>query len=94
MWLQPNPMRGLAVHLDFVGRTVIVHLDVEPAGLPRGFGRVRLDFGDGSSEPWAGIIGRRDVSHTYASAGRFRLDVSVLLPNGERRTSAYNVVLD
>jgi hypothetical protein len=93
-WLKPNPIRELAVHLDFVGRTVIVHIDVEPPGLPRGFGRMRLDFGDGTAAPWTAIVDRRDVAHTYTRGGQFRLEVSVLLPTGERRLSAYNVVLE
>jgi len=45
------------------------------------FGRAAIDFGDGRSSGWIGIVGRREVEHEYARAGTFTARARLLAPD-------------
>jgi hypothetical protein len=71
------------VDVDTRGRTVAVRVRVESEDDLAGFGRVRIDFGDGSAHR-AGLVGEYRVEHAYRAAGSYRVVVYVELRDGER----------
>lgn len=68
-WLEPNPARDVAVDTAVEGRTVTVRARLEGDGRSQGFARMRVEFGDESATSWMGIVGEREVIHTYREAG-------------------------
>lgn len=43
------------------------------------------EFGDGSSTPWTGIVGEREIVQTYEKPGQYAVIVWLQLRNGEMR---------
>jgi len=83
-WLTPNPAREPQIRWAVEDRVLLLDVDLgSDGGLP-GFGRVLVDFGDGSTTGWAGVVGLRELTHPYAGAGEFRVVISVELPGGLR----------
>jgi hypothetical protein len=83
-WLEPNPASTPAIDVTVEDGAVGVRVGLETDGAIRGFGRVRIDFGDGADTGWQGIVGAREASHRYEQAGRYRITVWVQVPDAQR----------
>lgn len=84
-WLEPNPARDIRVENHVDGRTSNVHVALVGDGPGAGFGRMRVEFGDGSVTPWMALVGERRLTHTYDAPGEYRVSIWVELRTGEQR---------
>jgi len=83
-WLTPNPARDPLIRWAVEDRLLLLDVDLgSDAGMP-GFGRLLVEFGDGSSTGWMGLLGVRELTHEYSGPGEYRLVISVELPGGLR----------
>jgi hypothetical protein len=83
-FLTPNPGGTPRVDVGLDERTVTVEVVFDSDGAIEGFGRVQIDFGDGTVSPWVGVVGRSHIRHDYARGGDYRVRVSMLLRDGPR----------
>jgi hypothetical protein len=83
--LEPNAARGVLLHPDVKGRTLIAHVRVDAPANAMGFGRARVDFGDGSSDAWVGVVGERTFEHTYQQPGTYSVVAWLHLRDGSER---------
>jgi hypothetical protein len=83
--LEPNAARGVLLHPEVTGRTVAAHVRVESAPEAVGFGRARVDFGDGASDSWVGVVGERTFEHTYQRPGTYSVVAWLHLRDGSER---------
>jgi hypothetical protein len=84
-WLEPNATERVHVETSVRSRaaTVRVTLDGEEGALR--FGRIRIEFGDGSATDWTGIVNATELDHTYSQSGDYSVVVWLQLRNGEMR---------
>jgi hypothetical protein len=80
--LTPNSVRSASLSVESHGLTVLVRVSAEGDGQELAFGRYRLDFGDGRTTPWTGVIGSADTEHAYAAAGDRAIVLLFELPDG------------
>jgi hypothetical protein len=83
-WLEPNPGGAPIVDVGVSQRTVAVEITFGSDGDNSGFGRVQIDFGDGTASPWTGVVGRRTIAHEYQRTGEYRIVISQQLRGGQR----------
>jgi hypothetical protein len=90
-WLDPNGAERVNLETSVIGQTATIHifLDGESAGLC--FGRIRAEFGDGAATAWTGIVGSRELVHTYKRPGEYAVVVWLQLRNGEMRADRRTV---
>jgi hypothetical protein len=87
--LRPNPAREPRVGVHLRDRQVTVRVEMGSEDGFEGFGRLQVDYGDGTIAAWTGVVGARELSHAYARPGQYRLAVWLQLPGGswwDRRT--------
>jgi hypothetical protein len=83
--IEPNGARGLDVSVDTRRLPIVVHVAIEtPESVPA-FGRMRVEYGDGSSTPWAGVVSAADFRHTYARSGTYVVTAWLQLRDGSLR---------
>jgi hypothetical protein len=78
---QPNSANGAVIGVDKDRERARIHVVIEGDGEVPAFGRVSIDFGDGTAMPWTGIVDERVVPHTYPGPGTYPLKVWVRLPD-------------
>jgi len=92
--LNPNRADAMAVELTSVRRRVGVRVslvaDDDPA--PR-FGRIHVDFGDGGSAPWSGIVDERRYEHEYAQPGTYSVVTWLQLRDGRTRRDRKTITI-
>ena len=92
--LNPNRADAMAVELTSVRRRVGVRVslvaDDDPA--PR-FGRIHVDFGDGGSAPWSGIVDERRYEHEYAQPGTYWVVTWLQLRDGRTRRDRKTITI-
>ena len=92
--LNPNRADAMAVELTSVRRRVGVRVslvaDDDPA--PR-FGRIHVDFGDGGSAPWSGIVDERRYEHEYAQPGTYSVVTWLQLRDGRTRRDRRTITI-
>ena len=81
-WLEPNPAQNPHIDLSVDNHKATLRVELESSDRGDGFGRMRVDFGDGTTTPDLGIVRRREVTHVYQKAGTYSVVVSVQLPAG------------
>jgi hypothetical protein len=86
-----NDARGLRAETALAGpmattRVVLDRAPPVPGQDGLAFGRVSVDYGDGTRATWSGIVGDETFSHRYAQPGRYAVTVSADLPNGRHAT--------
>jgi hypothetical protein len=57
------------------------------------FGRARVDFGDGSESTVVGIVGSRELVHTYRAPGTYDVAVWLQLRDGRIRGDRHRVTV-
>ncbi|HVH57593.1 MAG TPA: hypothetical protein VM791_15125, partial [Vicinamibacterales bacterium] len=62
-------------------RHVMFVLTVEGESSDVLFGRAAIDFGDGHSTGWVGIVGTRELEHEYSRAGNFTARARLIAPD-------------
>jgi hypothetical protein len=92
-WLEPNATETVNIETSVSARTTTIHVVLAGGEDPLRFGRMRAEFGDGSTTPWEGIVGDRRVVHTYEQPGRYPVVVWLQLRNGAMRADRRTVVI-
>jgi hypothetical protein len=88
-WPEPNPARRLDVNTTIDRLSVTIHARVDGDEAGTGFGRMRVDFGDGSESVRTGIVGTGEVSHRYPRAGEYSVTVWLDMRNGSADVSRH-----
>jgi len=79
-WLAPNPAQAPQLDIATNQRTVTIGVTLDSQESNPGFGRVQVDFGDGSRFVRHGIVNGTTIVHTYEHPGRYRVIAALLLP--------------
>ncbi|MEO8071171.1 MAG: hypothetical protein ABI652_07195, partial [Acidobacteriota bacterium] len=80
--LKPNPALGPHVAISTVGLAATIAVAVDGDDDTPGFGRLKVDFGDGQSTGWIGIVGATTATHTYRQTGDYGVVAWLQLSNG------------
>jgi hypothetical protein len=91
--LEPNAAASASLSVDARGRAIQADVTLDRRVAELAFGRMRLEFGDGTTTPWLGIVGRRTVPHVYTGAGLYQVRVALQLPTGDVTMSGQDVVI-
>jgi hypothetical protein len=91
-WLETNGTQGIDIETSVTTRTATVRVFLNGANGLR-FGRIRTDFGDGSTTPWTGVVTGRELVHTYDGPGKYTVVVWLQLRNGEMRADRRAVLI-
>ena len=95
-WTSLNPNRADAMAVDLtsdrrrVGVRVSLVADDDPE--PR-FGRIHVDFGDGGSAPWTGIVDQGRYEHEYAKPGTYSVVTWLQLRDGRTRRDRRTITI-
>jgi hypothetical protein len=92
--LEPNGARGVTLQPSVRAAEVVVRVHVDTAAEGIGFGRVRLDYGDGQVTPTWGIVSDATVTHTYASPGTYTITAWLQLPDGSGRADRKTITIN
>jgi hypothetical protein len=84
-WLEPNAAEGVILDASTDGRRATIQLQLAGSEDSLRFGRVRLDFGDGSESAWVDVVGARRLVHEYRQPGTYELAAWMQLRNGTMR---------
>jgi hypothetical protein len=91
--LSPNPVTGLNLYLSADRTQARASVQLEGDSTSRGFGRVRLDFGDKSQPVTEGVVEQREFSHSYRQPGTYEITAWLKLPNGDMRVARSTVTI-
>jgi hypothetical protein len=91
-WLETNGTQGIDIETSVTTRTARVRVFLNGGNGLR-FGRIRTDFGDGSTTPWTGIVNGREIVHTYDGPGTYTVVVWLQLRTGEMRADRRAVLI-
>ena len=94
-WTSLNPNRADAMKVELTPgrRSLDLRVNLVGEGDPVArFGRVHVDFGDGNSTPWSGIVDEKRYEHQYRQPGTYSVVTWLQLRDGrthlDRRTIA------
>jgi hypothetical protein len=90
-WLDPNGAERVNVETSVNVRTARVRVILDGTHGPLRFGRIRAEFGDGFATRWTGIVGTRELVHTYEQPGEYPVVVWLQLRNGEMRAGRQTI---
>jgi hypothetical protein len=76
----PNSSRSALVGLYPDDLRLTVQVLVEGDGKDPAFGRMLVEFGDGETTPWDGVVTERRIVHTYRQPGSYPVKVWFQLP--------------
>ena len=91
-WLETNGTQDVDFETSVKARTATVRVFLNGSDGLR-FGRIRTDFGDGSTTPWTGIVAGRELVHTYDRPGEYTVVVWLQLRNGQMRAGRRAVLI-
>lgn len=86
--LPPDAATGMHLDLSTARQIATVHVVLDARADPEHridgprFGRVSIDFGDGTQPTWFGVVGDRSFTHAYTHSGTFVVIAFVDLPGG------------
>jgi hypothetical protein len=92
--LGPNDARGVTLQPSVRASQVVVRVHVDTVGDGIGFGRVRLDYGDGQLTPTWGIVSDATVTHTYGSPGTYTITAWLQMPDGSGRADRKTITVN
>jgi hypothetical protein len=84
--LEPNGARDVQASAAVAGQSATINVHVDAAAGALGFGRTRIEFGDGSASEWMGIVADRSFRHRYARAGSYTSTVWLQMRDGSLRS--------
>ena len=94
-WTSLNPNRADAMKVELTPgrRSLDLRVNLVGEGDPIArFGRVHVDFGDGNTTPWSGIVDEKRYEHEYRQPGTYSVVTWLQLRDGrthlDRRTIA------
>jgi hypothetical protein len=91
--LQPNPAHDLAVDTSVNNRTLRLTVRLVGDDTWAGFGRVRVDFGDRTEQPFTGIVEQRELSHEYKAPGEYLVVTLLKLADGSLRIDRRQILI-
>jgi len=83
--LEPNGALGVRLNVDVRDRSIEARVRVDAADATAAFGRVRVEYGDGASTPWSGIVSDALFHHAYARPGTYQVTAWLQLRDGSVR---------
>lgn len=92
--LRPNDSRGVTLQPAVHALEVVVRVHVDTATDGIGFGRVRLDYGDGQVTPTWGIVSDATVTHAYRSSGAYTISAWLQMPDGSARADRKTISIN
>jgi hypothetical protein len=91
--LEPNGATGLRLDADHSRRAVTVHVALDASPDVAGFGRIRIEFGDGTATGWEGIVSAAQFQHRYSQTGTYTIAAWLQLRDGSLRVERTMVTL-
>jgi len=91
--LEPNGALGVRLEVDVRDRTASARVRVDAPDRAIGFGRVRVDYGDGAPTEWSGIVSEAVLRHTYRRAGTYAITAWLRLRDGSVRTDRATITV-
>lgn len=83
--LEPNAADTLRTDVEARGLALTLRVTLPTHGGQAAFGRVRVDFGDGSPTPWWGVVDGRSIEHVYPHPGQYTIVTVLQLRDGNTR---------